>query len=337
MQVGDGCVLLAVRTQSAPELQNGDPVMGTSAVRRRGVAIGGALTVAAIGVVAFRRRRRGEPEVVAGTFPSGMGYLRFGSGAKSLLWIPDPSHTGHIGPSGSGGRTTPKSGYLMSMTRMLRSFVAAGYTIHLVAQKPNLPRGCTLAEMAEDYAGLIVEEFDGKVDLVVGDSGGGMIGFCLAAQHPDLFAHIAIVVAGYTLDEAYKEANLESARLNSAGRRTDAAAAMVSFMFPGLRPPFVARLLASAMGRVILTPGSDDLLVGAEALSAFDGREILPTIPVPVLLVGGDRDRFVATSVYEQTADLIPDCTFRLYEGKDHLGALFDKRTPGEVLDFAGP
>ena len=51
----------------------------------------------------------------------------------------------------------------------------------------------------------------------------------------------------------------------------------------------------------------------------------------------GDRDRFVAKSVYEQTADLIPDCTFRLYEGKDHLGALFDKRTPGEILEFARP
>ena len=306
-------------------------------MRRRIVAICGALTVAAIGVVALRRRRRGEPEVVAGTFTNGMGYLRFGSGAKSLLWIPDPSHTGHVGPSSGRGRGVPKSGYLVLMTRMLRSFVEAGYTIFLVGQKPNLSQGWTLEDMAEDYAGLIAEEFDGNVDLVVGDSGGGMIGFCLAAQHPDLFAHIAIVVAGYTLDEAYKTANLESARLNSTGRRTDAAAAMVSFMFPDLRPPLVARLLALVMGRAILSTGSDDLLVGAEALSSFDGREILPAIPVPVLLVCGDQDRFVTKSVYEKTADLIPDCTLRLYEDKDHLGALFDKRTPSEILEFARP
>ena len=275
--------------------------------------------------------------MVAGTFPNGMGYLRFGSGAKSLLWIPDPSHAGHIGPSSGLDGDVPKSGYLVWMKRMLRSFVEAGYTIFLVGQMPNLPHGCTLADMAEDYAGLIVEEFGGQVDLVVGDSGGGMIGFCLAARHPDLFAHIAIVVAGYTLDEAYKAANLESARLNTAGRKTDAAAAFVSFMFPGLRPPFVARLLAVVMGRVILSDGSNDLVVGAEALSAFDGREILPSIPVPMLLVCGDRDRFVAKAVYEQTADLIPNCNFRLYEGKDHLGALFDKRTPGEILEFTRP
>ncbi len=311
--------------------------MGTSAVRRRGVAIGGALTVAAIGIASFRRRRRGKPEVVAGAFPNGMGHLRFGSGAKSLLWIPDPSHADHVGPKGGPGGGVPKSGYLVMMTRMLRSFIEAGYTIFLVGHKPNLPQGCTLADMAEDYAGLIVEEFGGQVDLVVGDSGGGMIGFCLAAQHPDLFAHIAIVVAGYTLDEAYKAANLESARLSNAGRSTDAAAVMVRTMFPGLRPPFVARLLASVMGRVVLSAGSDDLVIAAEALSAFDGREILPTIPVPVLLVCGDRDKFVPKDVYEQTADLIPNCTFRLYEGKDHIGALFDKRTPGEILEFARP
>jgi pimeloyl-ACP methyl ester carboxylesterase len=117
------------------------------------------------------------------------------------------------------------------------SFVEAGYTISLVGHKPNLPHGCTLADMAEDYAGLIVEEFGGKVDLVVGDSGGGMISSCVAARHPELFAHIAMVVAGYTLDEAYKAADLESARLLNAGRRTDAAAVMVNSMFPASAHP----------------------------------------------------------------------------------------------------
>ena len=32
---------------------------------------------------------------------------------------------------------------------------------------------------------------------------------------------------------------------------------------------------------------------------------------------------------------MIPDCTLRLYKDKDHLGALFDKRTPSEILEFA--
>ena len=55
---------------------------------------------------------------------------------------------------------------------------------------------------------------------------------------------------------------------------------------------------------------------------------------MPVLLVCGDRDRFFAKAVYEQTAELIPDSTVELYEGKDHLGTLLDKRPPRNVLEI---
>ncbi len=72
----------------------------------------------------------------------------------------------------------------------------------------------------------------------------------------------------------------------------------------------------------------------ADAVNAFDGREILPEISVLVLLVCGDRDRWFAKEVYEETARLIPGCTLKLYPGKDHLGALFDRRFPQDVLDF---
>ena len=62
-----------------------------------------------------------------------------------------------------------------------------------------VPIGCTVADKAEDYTRLLVDEFAGKVDVVVADSNGGMIGFCLAARHPDLFGHIATIVTGYTM------------------------------------------------------------------------------------------------------------------------------------------
>ena len=286
-----------------------------------------ALGVAAVGAaIAVARVRRGPetPELIMGTFPNGMGYARLGTGPKSLLWIPDPGHTGHRGT------------YLKLMTRMLRPFVGDGYTVFLVGQKPNLPNGCTVADMAEDYAGLIVDEFGGKVDVVVGDSSGGLIGFCLAARHPDLFGHVSIIAAGHTMTLAARAANLESAHLRSAGRKTDAATVMVNFLYPDIRAPWVKRLLAAVVARVSFPAAFDpsDVLIAAEAVDAFDGRAILPTIPVPVLMVFGDRDRFVAKELYEQTADLIPDCTVKRYEGKDHLGTMFDKRLPRDVLEF---
>lgn len=291
---------------------------------RKGLAVSlGAGTVAIGSAVAVYRFRRGTPDVVTGTFGNGMGYARLGRGAKSLLWIGGPS----VG--------APGGLYLKMMTRMLRPFVQEGYTVWLLSLKPNLPDGCTMADMAEDYARLIAGEFGGKADVVVGDSGAGMIGFCLAARHPEVFCHIVIAVPG-PMTEAANAANLELARLLSAGRKADAAAFLVTLQRPGIRSRWVIRLLAWVVARVGLAAAYEprDILVSAEAVKAFDGREILPSIRVPVLLVCGEKDRWATREVYEQTAGLIPECTLKMYEGKDHLGAMFDKRLPRDVLDF---
>ncbi|HEX6195980.1 MAG TPA: alpha/beta hydrolase [Jiangellaceae bacterium] len=222
------------------------------------------------------------------------------------------------------------------MTRVVRPFVEDGYTVFLVGRKPNLPSGWTIPDMADDYARLITEELGGKVDLLVADSGGGLIGFALAARHPGTFGRVAIVAAGHTMPQEARAATLESARLLSAGRRTEAAAAMVAFLFPDIRRPWVASILASVIARVSFPAVYDpsDILVSAEAVDAFDGREVLRSIAVPILLVGGDRDRFVPAEVYEQTAGLICDGTFKLYQGKDHLRTISDKRLARDVLDF---
>ena len=111
---------------------------------------------------------------------------------------------------------------------------------------------------------------------------------------------------------------------------------MVAVMFPQVRVGWVQRLMALVVGRVSfpadVEPG--DVVAGAEALSAFDGREVLPSIEVPVLLVGGDRDRSVSEEIYRETAGLIPDCTLRIYAGKDHLGTISNPQLPRDVLDF---
>ncbi len=113
-----------------------------------------------------------------------------------------------------------------------------------------------------------------------------MIGFCLAAQHPGLFGHMAIIVAAYTMTEAAKEANLESARLLSAGRKTDAAAAWVTFLYPGLRVPWVTRLLAAVVARVSFAAAYDpsDVLVTATALMPCSRSPLPSQTSVPAAL-----------------------------------------------------
>ena len=142
-------------------------------------------------------------------FTNGMAYLRWGTGPKTLLWIP-----------GGPGNTVPSGMFLSRvLLRAARPLVEDGYTLWVVARKQNMPKGHAMADMAEDYAGLISDELGGKVDLVVGVSYGGVIGFHLAARHPDRFGHIALVGAAYDANERGQGPRL---RLRQAAERGQA-------------------------------------------------------------------------------------------------------------------
>jgi len=301
-------------------------------MRRRttlALVAGGATAAVAGGAIARSRargRQPGLPKPVTGIFSNGMAYVRWGTSPKTLLFIP-----------GGPGNAAP-SGMSMRMFPLFRPLIEDGYTAWYVARRRDMPKGHTIADMADDYAGLIADEFGGKVDLVVGVSYGGMIGFNLAARHPGRSGHIAIAVAGYEVSERGKTLDYDFARLLSEGRNGEAGALMVRSMAPGLRVPGAARVLGAVMGRIMAGEAhpsfASDVMVEAEAEVACDARDVLPAIPVPVLLVGGDEDLYFPKEVYEETARLIPDCTLRMYEGAGHFGVTRDKRFPQDVLDF---
>jgi pimeloyl-ACP methyl ester carboxylesterase len=300
---------------------------------RRGTTLAlvavGATALVAVGAIAnsrLRGRRVAIPKPVTGIFTNGMAYVRWGSGLKTLLFIP-----------GGPGNAAP-SGMSMQMFPLFRPLIEDGYTAWYVARRRDMPKGHTIADMADDYAGLVADEFGGTVDLVVGVSYGGMIGFDLAARHSERFDHIAIAVAGYEVSEQGKTLDFDFARLQSEGRNGAAGALMVRSMAPDLRVPGAARVLGTVMGRIMAGEAhpsfASDVMVEAEAEVRCDARDVLPAIPVPVLLVCGDQDLYFPKEVYEETARLIPDCTLRMYEGAGHTGAIRDKRLAQDILDF---
>jgi pimeloyl-ACP methyl ester carboxylesterase len=255
---------------------------------------------------------------LSGAFPNGMTSARLGDGPKTLVWL----------ASGTKGLM------LALMTRVVRPFVADGYAVTLVSGRPNMPTGHTIGDMADDYAALIAEEFDGRVDLVIGHSTGGMIGLCLAARHPDRFGHIVLAGAGLW-GERSDRANLESARLLVAGRTREAGEQMVRLLLPNLRLPGAAPLLGVLIARASLAQyEAEDLLVSAEAMHAFDPQEVLPSIEVPVLLVVGEKDLWFSPEAAEQAAQLIARCALRLYPTTNHFGAITSPRFPADVRDF---
>ena len=261
-----------------------------------------------------------------GTFPNGMDFSTWGDGPKTLLFLP-----------GDPGSAVP-TGLIARMSRgWFDPFVQEGYAIWYVTRRRNMPEGHSVGVMADDYALLISAEFDGRVDLVVGESFGGMIAQYLAALHGDTWDQLALVVAAAEVNDWGKEVD---SRLRDALERGDKAGfgtAFAEYVLPGERSRWARRVFGPSIARSLLSGKSyppADLLVELEAEIAYDARPVLPRIEVPVVLVTGDRDQFFSMDVVEETVRLIPDCTLVVYEGQAHVKAATNKRVAHDVLAF---
>lgn len=262
----------------------------------------------------------------SGTFANGMEYLTCGDGLKAMLFIP-----------GGPGSELPAGVVRRMFCRRFEPYWEAGYSVWFVTRRRNMPEGHTLADMADDYAEVIATELGGWVELVVGESMGGMIAQHLAAAHADLFGHLALVITGCEESEWGKQVDARLAAAIPPGDATGVGSAFAEYLLPGERERWVRRLVGPVLGRRLLhgspcPPG--DLLVETLAEEAFDSRAVLPTIEVPVLLLCGDRDRFFPRAVVEETAALIPDCRVVWYAGQGHVRTAMDRRVARDVLAF---
>ncbi len=261
-----------------------------------------------------------------GTFANGMDFSTWGSGPKTLLFLP--------GGPGSAVAT----GLMARMSRRwFDPFVGAGYSIWFVTRRRNMPAGHSIEDMADDYARLLAAEFSGRVDLVVGESFGGMIAQYLAALHGESWDQLAIVVAAAEVNDWTKEVDSRLCSALAAGDRAAFGTAFAEYVLPGESSRWARRLLGPSFARSLLSgkhyPRSD-LMVELEAEISYDARPVLPHIDKPVVLLTGDRDQFFPIAVVEETVRLIPDCTLVRYEGQGHMKAATNKRVAHDVLAY---
>ena len=265
-----------------------------------------------------------------GVFANNMAWSCYGDGDKVALLIP-----------GGPGNPAPNTGWQGKFgIKALLPLLEQGFRLVAVARPRNMPQGHSVADMAGDYARMIEAEFGGQVDLVIGLSYGGMIGQYLAANHPGCFKHIVIVVAACEVHDP-EGIDQQFAKAVAQGRMFAGGAIMSKTLFPDAKFPFLARLMSGLFVRLFSGKPheymANDVMVEARAEASFDAREALPRITVPVLMIGGDQDVYFPEALARETADLIPNCTLRLYEGKGHLDAGIDKRIAGDILEFIGP
>jgi pimeloyl-ACP methyl ester carboxylesterase len=225
------------------------------------------------------------------------------------------------------------------MAKALRPLTDAGYRIWWTTRPRAMPDGHTVADMADDYATVIREDFGGRVDVVAGVSYGGMVGQYLAARHPQTFGAIALVAAGWRVSDWGLRIDHGMAEATARADAAEMGRVVAAFFLPDDRLEPVRRLIAPLVSRIIPEGVADDdagrvALVEWHAEERFDPRSVLPTITVPVLLIAGDRDRGFERHVVMETAALIPHCTLVWYRGRGHMGASTDRRLGRDILEF---
>lgn len=290
---------------------------------RRELVTLAVLAAVAGGVVAASRPSREPVPRRTGTSAGGMEYLVLGDGPRTLLNI--PGGPGSDLPSGVLGRLTE---------RELRPYLDARYTVWTVTRARHMPPGHSVADMADDHARFVREELGGAVDVVLGQSYGGMIALHLAAQHPDLARAVVLAGAAATLREWGKDVDARWARLRAEGRHNEAGAVFLEYLLPDDRHAGVRRVLGPVAARLFTgsTTPPGDLLVEAEAELAFDARELLGRITAPVLLLSGEEDEFFSREAVRETAAALADSTLVTYPGRGHMATLSSSDLPRDVL-----
>lgn len=269
-------------------------------------------------------RRSAGPALRYGTFGGGIPYLRFGEGSRSMLFF-----------AGGPGNTVPKGIGASGFVRGMRPFTAE-YSITFVTRRSGLPEGYTTRDMAADYAALVRDELGGHVDLVLGASYGGLIAQHFAADYPELFDHLVIVMSAHVVSEAAKRIDTRYAELISQRRDRAAMALRAEAAFTGLTRRVMAGVLwlvgKPLLGKLDAT-FRRDVVIEARAEATHDARESLGRITAPVLIVGGTDDFAFPLAALEELQRLIPGSALKIYTG-GHTAAFLDKRFVGDVAAF---
>jgi pimeloyl-ACP methyl ester carboxylesterase len=266
------------------------------------------------------------PAVETGSFGNGIEHATWGEGPRTLVFLP-----------GGPGSAVPHGVWQRMMGRSFAPYVDQGFRVRRLTRRRGMPPGHTVAAMADDVAAALAEEPDGRADLVVGESFGGMVAMHLAANHPQRVGLLALVASGPRVSDWCADVDRRVAGALRRGDRTEAATVFGEYVLPGPRTRVLRRALAPlAMGAML--PGHEtalgDALVEVEAERACDARPLLPRIAAPTLVLAGDRDRIFPFDDVLAAARRVPDCTVRRFPGRGHVGTASSPRVADEVLTF---
>jgi pimeloyl-ACP methyl ester carboxylesterase len=239
----------------------------------------------------------------AGYFRNSLPYNRMGNGSRNLVIF-----------QGTVFENKPLPPLVNWIYNSFYKPLEEEYTLYSVLRKPNMPKGYSMKDMADDYATMIQDEFGEPVDII-GLSTGGSIAQHFATDHPDLIRKLIIHSSAYTLSDSAKKVQMNVASL---ARQRQWMAAYIAQLSPGSRSKLVV-WIGSLMAVMFGVPDDpSDLVVATEAEDKHNFKERLGQITAPTLVVAGDNDPFYPEALFRETAEGIPNARLILYKGMGH-------------------
>lgn len=233
-----------------------------------------------------------------------MDYIRFGSGAKTLVMIP-----------GVGDGLKTVRGAALPFALMYRA-LAAEFTVYVFSRRAELPAQMSTREMAADL-NEAMERLGLRGAALVGVSQGGMIAQWLVIEHPDKVSKLVLAVTAARPNDTIREA---ISGWCAMARRGDYRAIMLDTAERSYSPKRLpaARLSCRLMGNLGRPKSFDRFLTQAAACLGHDAYDRLGEINCPTLVIGGTDDRIVTDAASKELAGAIPGAELFLYEGLSH-------------------
>jgi pimeloyl-ACP methyl ester carboxylesterase len=257
--------------------------------------------------------------VTEGRLPAGLAYLRLGQGPPLVM------------AGGGAAEHANPTGLMRRVSLSTAARFAGHFTVYVTSRRPGLTPGCTIADIAADFAEAI-EDGIGEPAALHGTSAGGAVALQLAIGYPHLVRRLVLAPAACRLSPAGRQLLAEVARLVGAGdsRRASALVARALAPWP-LRYP--AGTLAWLANPLAADDPADMLITNAAAI-AFDAEPELHRVRAPTLVIGGSTDPYYSGDLFRRTADGIPGGRAVIFPGKGHLYAGSSPAAAGIALGF---
>ena len=249
-----------------------------------------------------------------------MYYVSFGKGAGKLVVLPGLSD----------GLATVK-GKAPVLSLPYRKFLR-DYTVYMFSRKNKMPEGYTMEDMADDQA-LAMRSLGIERACLMGVSQGGMIAQCVAARHPETVKKLILAVTAPNANDTVRSAVkgwMDMAKNGDhAALMADTAEKMYSEKY--LRKN---RKYFPLLARFTKPSGYERFMKNACAILNFDGRDNLPKITCPTLIIAGSDDRTVGNDAALELNRGIVGSKLYVYEGLGHGAYEEAKDFYDRVLSF---